>query len=388
MSYNVDYDVIIIGGGIIGSAINYELSKYNLNILQVEQNQYLSDETSSGNSGIIHGGFDAKPSQIGAPLNVRGNFLWNTEIFKHLKFPHERRNSLVLAFDEEEVKTVKELYQRGITNGLTPDMIKVIDRQEILQREPYVNPDVQKALLCLTSAVIDVQKAAVAFIGCAINNGSKLMRATKVTKITWEDDNYFEVTVNKNHLISANHIINAAGHYADDIANLAGYPEYKQTGCRGEYLVLAKDQAEKINNICFLTPTRYGKGVVVEPRPDGRVLVGPTAEYGVSKSDSRLLDEGKIKTIHDIAQKIIPSIDLNRVEFKFAGSRPIDLGSHDFVIGPSQQNKHFINVGGMQSPGIAAAPAVAEKVAEILISTSENEITKKNNFKPDYAMVW
>ncbi|MDE6894479.1 MAG: type 2 glycerol-3-phosphate oxidase [Malacoplasma sp.] len=378
------FDVTIIGGGIIGSIIAYRLSRYNLKILLLEKNPVFADETSKGNSGVIHGGFDPDPHKIEAKLNVLGNKIWRNEIFKDLDFARAQVDSLIIAFDEKEMEHVHMLYERGLTNGVLASDMKILSKQELLNREPNLNPNVAGALLCTSSWAIDPVQASLAFLAVAEKNSAILRKNSQVTDIL-SLDNGFEVTVNYKEKINTKYIINAAGHYADSIAELAGYPDFKQTTRRGEYRILDRSQSGIVNSICFMVPTIHGKGVIVAPMLDGHVLVGPTAEEGVDKEDTRLVTKEKFEYIGEIGKKIIPSIDMSKTIMTLAGSRPIDIKTNDFVIQFAKGNNHFLNVAGMQSPAIASSPAIALYV-EKLLSKSGLSLNQKANFETKYKV--
>lgn len=378
------FDITIIGGGIIGSIIAYHLSRYNLKILLLEKNPVFADETSRGNSGVIHGGFDPEPHKIEAKLNVLGNKIWRNQIFKDLDFPRAQIDSLIIAFDEKEMEHVHMLYERGLTNGVLASDMKILSKEELLNREPNLNPNVAGALLCTSSWAIDPVQASLAFLAVAEKNGVVLRKNSKVTDIL-SLENEFEITVNYEEKIKTKYIINAAGHYADLIAELAGYPDFKQTTRRGEYRILDRSQSGIVNSICFMVPTIHGKGVIVAPMLDGHVLVGPTAEEGVEKEDTRLVTKEKFEYIGEIGKKIIPSIDMSRTIMTLAGSRPIDKKTNDFVIQFAKDNNHFLNVAGMQSPAIASAPAIALYV-EKLLQKSGLDLSQKTNFETKYKV--
>ncbi|MDE5767142.1 MAG: type 2 glycerol-3-phosphate oxidase [Malacoplasma sp.] len=378
------FDVTIIGGGIIGSIIAYRLSRYNLKILLLEKNPVFADETSKGNSGVIHGGFDPDPHKIEAKLNVLGNKIWRNEIFKDLDFARAQVDSLIIAFDEKEMEHVHMLYERGLTNGVLASDMKILSKQELLNREPNLNPNVAGALLCTSSWAIDPVQASLAFLAVAEKNGATLRKNSQVTDILSLDDE-FEITVNYEEKIKTKYIINAAGHYADSIAELAGYPDFRQTTRRGEYRILDRSQSGIVNSICFMVPTIHGKGVIVAPMLDGHVLVGPTAEEGVDKEDTRLVTKEKFEYIGEIGKKIIPSIDMSKTIMTLAGSRPIDIKTNDFVIQFAKGNNHFLNVAGMQSPAIASSPAIALYV-EKLLSKSGLALNQKANFETKYKV--
>ncbi|QZX48863.1 type 2 glycerol-3-phosphate oxidase [Mycoplasma sp. E35C] len=380
------YDVVIIGGGIIGSVIAYQLAKYNLKTVLLEKNPVFADETTRGNSGVIHGGFDPDPHKIEARLNVLGNKMWREEIFKHLDFPRAQVDSLILAFNDDEMDDVHMLYERGLTNGVLKEDMQILNTQQVLKKEPNINHNVKGALLCTSSWAIDPVKATLAFLGAAQQNGTELRKNANVTKIKYSNDQ-FEITINNNELITSKNIINAAGHYADKIAELANYPDFKQTTRRGEYRILDRSLNGIVNSICFMVPTIHGKGVVVAPMLDGHVLVGPTAEEGIDKQDTRLITEAKFKYIGEIGKKIIPSLDMSKTIMTLAGSRPIDIKTNDFVIGYAKQNNHFINAAGMQSPAIASAPAIALEIEELL-RKNDTKLDLNKNYNPNFKIFY
>lgn len=378
------YDIVIVGGGIIGSIIAYRLSRYNLKILLLEKNPVYADETSRGNSGVIHGGFDPEPQKLEAKLNVLGNKIWREEIFKVLDFARAQVDSLIIAFDETEMDAVHMLYERGLTNGVFPSDMKILSKEELLAREPNLNPDVVGALLCTSSWAIDPVQATHAFLAVANNNGVELRKNSEVTQIKYEN-NIFKIQINNQEIIESKYIINAAGHYADKIAEMAGYGDFSQTTRRGEYRILDRSLSGVVKSICFMVPTIHGKGVIVAPMLDGHILVGPTAEDNVPKEDTRLVTRQKYDYIGEIGKHIIPSLDMSKTIMTLSGSRPIDMKTNDFVIRPAYENNKFINAAGMQSPAIASAPAIALYVERLLLN-SGIDLIKKDYYHKKYKV--
>lgn len=386
------FDVATIGGGIIGGAISYELSKCKLSQVVFEKNPTLADETTRGNSGAIHGGFDPEPGKLEAKLNVLGNKLWSTKIFKDLEFPRVKIDSLVVAFNKEEEEQLQILYDRGIKNKVPAEFLKIISQKEVLKREPNINHNVTKALVCSSSWAIDPVAATKAFFGVSENNGTKIMRNSEVTNIKYidssvESERYFEITINKKDKYYARNIINAAGHYADVIAEIAGYPDFKQTTRRGEYIILSRNEREKVHSIIFMVPTIHGKGVIVAPMLDGNILVGPTAEENVGKSETRFVTREKYELIKKIGSNLIPDLDFEKSVMTIAGSRPIDIETNDFVIRYAKGNNKFINAAGMQSPAIASAPAIALEIAKLL-KNNGTKMVKKTTFKRKFKVMY
>ncbi|MGY6171814.1 type 2 glycerol-3-phosphate oxidase [Candidatus Mycoplasma pogonae] len=369
------YDVVIIGGGIIGASIAYELSNKNLKILLLEKNSVFGGETTTGNSGVIHCGFDADTHKLEAHLNVVGNTMWQKQIFPKFKFPRQKVDSLVIAFNKKEMDHVHKLYQRGLDNGVKAQHLKILTHAELLKKEPNVNPKAMGALMCSNSYAIDPVAATNEFIAKAIKRGVTALTNAKVVSIAKQEKNLFQIHYgDKPYKALTKVIVNAAGHYADEIAAMAGYPDFKQTTKRGEYRYLDRSVNGIVNSICFMVPTLHGKGVIVAPTLAGFVLVGPTAEDGVAKADARLVTKKKFDLIGHIGTKIIPSLPMERTVMTVAGSRPIDIATNDFVIQSAHADKNFVNAAGMQSPGLSAAPAIAKAIYQLLKAT---DIAKK-----------
>lgn len=364
------YDITIIGGGVIGISICDELTARGYKVLVVEKNPRLAQETSEGNSGVVHGGFDASSHKLNARLNVEGRKIFENKWFKELDFPWEKVDSLVIALNQEEKNALQELYNRGITNGLTTEEMKLIDGQEVLKLEPNVNPKVLGALLCTASYALDPVALTYSLWKRAENKGAKLLLNHKVVDIK-ELNNEFEVICQTNEgtnkFFNSKYVINCAGHYSDDIAALLDSKDFTLKTRRGQYSILEKTESKMLNNhIIFLVPTIYGKGVIVAPTLDGHVLVGPTAVENVAKEDTRLVTIDEVEKIATLGKKIMPNLNMKKVCKIISGSRPISVETDDFIIKPSSKNKNFIIVSGIKSPGLSAAPAIALEVANMI----------------------
>ena len=376
------FDVIIVGGGVIGAAIARELSKYDLQIAIIESNLQVAQETSAGNSGVIHGGFDPTPGTLNARLNLLGRHIYEDEWFKELSFPHRKVDSLVLAFNDVEKKELDKLYDQGIANGLKADEMEILSREQCLALEPNLNAKVVAGLLCSSSHSVDPVSLTNKLVESALVNGAKLFLGNRVTSITKVAEEFCVETINhhsQEKKYRATSIINAAGHYADVIAGMINDKDFSLRTRRGQYRVLEKTERYMINDhILFMVPTIHGKGVIVAPMLDGHLLVGPTAEEGVAKEDTRLITMEKFEEVAFIAKKIIPGLRTKRTCFVFSGSRSICVETDDFWIAASSKDKRFINVAGIASPGLSSAPAVAHEAVALI--RAQTEMTKKKNF--------
>jgi glycerol-3-phosphate dehydrogenase len=383
------FDVIVIGGGVIGAAIARELSKYNLQIAIVERNLRVAQETSAGNSGVIHGGFDPTPGTVNARLNLLGRQLYEDEWFKELNFPHRKCHSMVLAFSDVEKKELHKLYDQGIANGLRADELEILSGEQCLALEPNLNAKIVAGLLCTSSHSVDPVTLTNKLVESALVNGARLFLGNRVTSITKVAEEFLVETINHHAQVKnyrATFIINAAGHYADVMAGMINDKDFSLRTRRGQYRVIEKTERYMINDhILFMVPTIHGKGVIVAPMLDGHVLVGPTAEEGIAKEDTRLITMEKFEEVATIAKKIIPGLRTERTCFVFSGSRSICVETDDFWIAASSKDKRFINVAGIASPGLSSAPAVAHEAVALM--KAQTEMTRRANFVRDRETV-
>lgn len=174
------YDVAIIGSGIVGAACAYRLSRFNLKTVVIEKNNDVCCGTTKANSAIIHAGYDPKPNTLMARLNVEGSKM-TQEICEKLDIPYKQIGSLVAAFSEEEAKTIEELYQRGVKNGVQG--VKVIGKDELKKLEPNISDEAVCALYAPTAAIVNPWEYGLAMAETAVRNGTEIMLEAEVTGI-------------------------------------------------------------------------------------------------------------------------------------------------------------------------------------------------------------
>ena len=187
-------DVVVIGGGITGTAILHELSKYNLRAVLVEQEPELAAGTTKGNSAILHAGFDAPTGSMKALMNVEGNAMYH-ELKDELDLEIRWSGSYVAALDDEQVDVLKELLARGQANGVPG--LKIVSGDEMREEEPNVSKDIKAALFAPTAGICWPFGLALAFAENAVINGAEVIRDCKVTDIVVEGG---AVTVSYTHL--------------------------------------------------------------------------------------------------------------------------------------------------------------------------------------------
>lgn len=368
----MNYDVLIIGGGAVGASIARNLSKYNIKLGLLEKNVEVCQETTKANSAIVHAGYDCEPGTLKARLNVRGNALY-PQLSEELDFEFKKCGSLVLAFNEKEVEILNDLYDRGIKNGV-PDM-EIIGYERIKEIEDKVSDEVLAALYAKSAGVVDPFNYTYAMIENAIKNGLDLYTETEVVGLKKEGQ-IIEVLTNKGSF-KTRYLINAAGLNADKISNMAGDDDYYIIPTKGVYRLFDKNKDSMISTVLFQTPTELGKGVLVTSTYDGNTMVGPTSEQIGDVEDTRTQAES-LKIIDELAVKTMPSLDFRNTIRVFTGVRA-KPNTGDFMIYPSKHMEGFINVGGIESPGLASSPAIAEYVEEILLGMGF-----KSELNPDY----
>ncbi len=372
----MSYDVAVIGAGVVGSLIARKLSKYDIKIALLEKCNDVAMGTSKANSAIVHAGYDAKPGTLKAKLNVRGTKLMGF-LCEELGVPFKNIGSLVIAFNESEMETLKALYERGIENSVPG--LKIIGQERLHELEPNVSKRALGALWSKTASIVCPYELTLASAECAVINGTELFRNYEVSQITFEDER-FNIEAVDGRSIKAKFVINAAGLYSDEIAKLIGDNSIEIISRKGEYLLLDKASGGIVNHVIFQCPTKMGKGVLVTPTVDGNILTGPSAADIDSKDDLATTGD-ELAMVREYTQYSIPSIPVRDVITSFAGIRAHST-KDDFTIEPSSKNPHFINVAGIESPGLSAAPAIAEYVEEIMLKATGG-MTEKVKWNPN-----
>ena len=352
------HDVLIIGAGVIGTMIARELSKYLLDVFILDKNNDAGDATSSANSAIIHSGYDPEPGSLKAKFNVLGNKKY-PELVKQLDVPFIQCGSLTIAIEDEQIPVLKELAERSKINGVE---VKLLNKEEVLKMEPNINPEVKGALFAPTAGIIDPFNLVVHAMENAIDNGVKFLRNQGVLDIKKDNDVYL-VKTNQEELF-AKIVINAAGLKSDKIASMIEDIDWEITPRKGEYFLLDHYAEGLVNHTIFPLPSKKGKGVLVSQTSSGNYIVGPSSEP--ADPDDVSTDGVTLGNIRKAASLMVPSIPFNQTIRVFAGERAT-CTRHDFIIEYAKSDKHFINVAGIESPGLASSPAIAEYVVEELV---------------------
>lgn len=370
------YDVAIIGAGVIGASIFRELTKYDLKVTVLEKENDVSMGTSKANSAIVHAGYDPKVGTLMAKYNVKGNEMFE-DLCKELSVPFKRNGSLIIAFSEEDMETVKNLYENG--NKIGVKGLQILSKEEVLEKEPNLSQDIVGALYAPTGGIVGPYEYTIALMENAVSNGGELKLRSEVENIVKENDT-FKITTTDGKVIEAKYVINAAGIHADEIHNLIAKESFKIIPRKGEYFVMDKTQGKLVSSTIFQCPSKLGKGILVTPTVHGNLLVGPDAEDIEDKEDKSTAAE-RLDYIRETSKRTTNKVNFRESIRNFAGLRATpDRG--DFIVEETKDVKNFIDVAGIKSPGLSSAPAIAEDVVKILNGCGL-ELKENKSFNPN-----
>lgn len=378
-----NYDVIVIGAGVVGAMIARTLSEYRLDILLIDKEADVGVGTSSANSAIVHAGYDSVAGTLKSEMSVRGNRLWST-VAQELNIPFERCGTYVVAIGPDELPKLDPLLENGRKNGVPA--LDIISGEEMRLREPEINPKASGALWAPTGGVVNVFGATVAAAENAVMNGVTLRLNTEFEDFIMEDSRIVGIKTNRGEF-GCRWAVNSAGLYADEVMHRAGVrPEFEITPRRGEYFVFDPNMVQ-VGVVLFPVPSKISKGIVVTTTTHGNTMIGPNAENIDDKENAAVTYDG-LNEIATGALKLVPSLDLRHVIASFAGlraggnaeSKNPEVSYHrDFVIEIPEEVDGLVNLGGIESPGLTSAPAIAERVVNLLKEAGE-ELEEKRNW--------
>ena len=365
------YDIVIIGAGVVGGMIARELSAYDLKICILEKENDVAMGATKANSAIVHAGFDAKEGSLKAKMNVRGSQIMQ-KVAEELGVKYIRNESLVVAFESERAE-VEAIYERGVKNGVPG--LRIVEKEELLALEPNLNPELSCALLAPTGAIVCPYELCISAIGNAMDNGAELKLNFDVCSIEKKDGGY-TVTSADGESIDAKYVINSAGVYSDEVAAMTGDADFDVHPRRGEYMILDKECGAFVQRTIFHTPTKMGKGILVAPTVDGNLLLGPTATDIEDKEDKSVTADGYAQIIGRAGDNV-SGIPYGKVITSFCGLRAVG-STGDFII---KLRDGILTLGGIESPGLTSAPAIAEYVVDML-EKDGLALEKKADFDP------
>lgn len=352
-------DVVIIGGGIVGAAIAYTLSQYKVSLTLVEREYEVGWGATKANSGIVHGGFHDAPTSWKGKLCIKGNQAY-PELARKLDVQFRQNGVLMVALSEDDLTTLNKYLERGMANNVPG--LRILSKSEVLEKEPNLNPNVIAALYAPQGGVVNPFEMAIAMAEVAQANGTAILMDTEVTGLSRADSEILVQTTRG--VIRTKYVVNAAGLGADDIARMAGDHSFSIKPRKGEEYLMDKRIGNLVTSTIFPTPKPTSKGILVIPTAEGNLMIGPTAWETDDKQAVDTTSEG-FAEIMNSARALLPSLSPRDIITSFAGIRAAsDRG--DFILEPSVAFPGLVHAAGIESPGLTAAPAIAEVIAEIL----------------------
>lgn len=352
------YDVAVIGGGVVGTSILRKLSAYKLKIALIEKQPDVCEGASKANSGIIHTCFDAKPGTVEAECLRISRDLW-PQLIEDMKIPFVACGAVMVATTEEEKRIIEETYvPNAEANGVETAWIS---REELLELNPAVTPDALGGLSIPGEALADPFWTTRSFAEIAVMNGAELLLGSGVERIDAADEG-FTIRLENGNAVTAKHVVNAAGLWADEIARMIGDDSYSLTPRKGQFILT--EEAVPVSQIILPVPTKKSKGILFSPVVFGGYLLGPTAEDQEEKWDRSTTAEG-MEAVLSGCEKLIPRAREYESVRQFAGVRAV-CSEGDFIIRPSAANRRMVHAAGIRSTGLSASPGIAELAAQQL----------------------
>ena len=357
-------DVAIVGAGVAGATTARALARWRLTTTVLEAGNDVACGATRANSGIVHAGHDPLPGTLKARFNVEGSRLfpqWADE----LGFSYVRNGSLVLAFSDEELASVRRLVARAAQNGV--EGVRELDAAEVRALEPRVSPLVRGGLIAETGAICDPYEVALfsaeqaALHGTAFRFNQRVVSVERLAPASASSARYLLVT-SSGARYAARAVVNAAGVFSDELNNAVSARKLRISARRGEYCLYDSEYGPLFSRTVFQAPSSVGKGVLVTPTVHGNLLVGPNAVEQASKTDLSTSAEG-LRFVLDSAKKTWPDASARGMIANFAGLRASSSDGDDFIIGEPDDAPGFFNIACFDSPGLTSAPAVAEHVA-------------------------
>ncbi len=358
-------NVVIVGGGVVGCAVALALASRWDDVFVLEQMPKLGMGASSRNSGVIHSGLYYPPGSLRARYGVRGNRLTYQFCAAHA-VPHRRTGKLVVAAGGEELPKLETLIARGRSNGV--EGLRLVDRARMRACEPHVQG--VAAIEVPSAGIVAAEELVKAYARVAAARGAHFVTNARVTAL--EPKGALVRVVSALGEIHARCVVNSAGLFADEVAGLLGNTRYRIYPVRGEYCELVRAKADWVRALVYPLPHPAGLtlGVHLTRTLWDRVLVGPTARYIADKNDYEH-DREPVEAFLETVRRLLPEIEPSDLVPAYTGIRAklLPPGSHgpgDFVIERDPEVAAAIHLVGIDSPGLTAAPSIAEQVAEMV----------------------
>lgn len=353
----VKYDVAVIGGGVVGCAVLNALTENGLTCVMCERNSDLVAEASSGNSGIVHTGFDVQPGSIEHKCLEMSRGL-NKKVFDKYNIPFKELGALMVAWNEEEVAKLPGVVQQAHTSGVTD--VYQITREELREREPYLSQDALGAVCIPGEGIVDSWLFPIMMAHNAKQQGAEILRACNLFSGS-QDENGDWLLITNTGQIRARAVVNCAGLQGDIVEKINTETSFKIFPRKGQFVVFDDTSGSLLNSIILPLPSDKTKGVLLFPTVYGNLVVGPTSEEHPNR-DKWHINNRTSKSLETLALKLVPSLSKHHTVAVYAGLRPASQYK-DYQL-KTHADRNWITVGGIRSTGLSAATGIASHIAQ------------------------
>jgi glycerol-3-phosphate dehydrogenase len=356
------FDVVVIGAGLVGSAIAQEFTARGARVCIIEKSNDVGNGTSKANTAIWHTGFDAVPGSLESKL-VRHGYGLLENYAKRAGIPIVKTGAVLVAWDEEQLAALDGLAEKAHKNGY--DETKKLSQSEVRNLEPNLSYSALGGLLVPDEGIVCTWTTNLAYATTAVQNGAALHLNTKVVGVNPGIDGV-EIQTDAHQTITGSLVVNAAGLYSDEIHKMFGHHNFSVTPRKGQLIVFDKLSRNLVNHIILPVPSSKGKGVLISPTVYGNVILGPTAEDQEDKTDSSTTQAG-FDFLLAKGRAMMPELIGNEVTATYAGLRAATEHS-DYQL-TIHLDQNYVCIGGIRSTGLTSALAIAEYVAEQLANS-------------------
>ena len=375
-----NFDVIIIGGGILGCFAARNLAKHNLCTAVLEAGNDVCTGTSRGNTAIIYPGYDTKPGTLKTELCVKGCLDFE-KLCRELDVRFEKRGSVMVAFGERSENVLRKKLAQGIENGVTD--LKLISKEEVMALCPDITDTVTMGLYCGHTGTVLPWELGIAAFENAQKNGIEFLFNEKVTSIRKDNDLYIIET--EQNTYSARGVINCAGLHADDVREMLFEPQVRIVPSKGDYFIFDTGVSLGGNHIVFCEPEEKGKGLTIVPTVTGNLLAGPAEIPADGKDDTGTTAEGLDFLTRNL-ETVFPALDTSRIIRSFSTLRPNPYyvsrnPDGDYVLNErsisnftvTRDEDGFLSFIGIKTPGLTCCDGLgklaADSMADFLSAT-------------------
>ena len=380
------WDAIIIGAGISGCSVARELARYQLKVLVLEKGHDVCAGTTKGNSATVHAGYDPDPGSNKAIYNVRGSRMY-PELCRELQVPYLKNGLVMIALDEEQMEEVRKLHEMGQRNGVRTE---VCDRARILEIEPDMGEGVIGGLWVPDSGMVCPYNLVMALAENSARNGVEFRTSTQALSVERDGGEWLVSTPDET--FRTKYVFNCAGTHADKFNNMVSADVFHIIPREGQHLIMDRDFAPYVKTTIYPTPELlpgggHTKGMGLMPSVDGTLILGcnaddvddPDFSANTREGIDKILDFFEERWKYMPISKHVPKFPRDAVITAYGGSRA-HPDRDDFILGEPKDAPNFINLAGIESPGVTAAPAIAIDMVKILVDRERPAL--KQDYKP------